>query len=209
MSVVLTQKVLKKAFPKMSDAICDMIVASTPKAMATFHIDTVNRLAAFIAQTAHESAMFTAHLENLNYSAQSLRKVFGKYFPTDALANSYARNPEKIANRVYASRMGNGNEASGDGWRYRGRGWLQITGHDNVAAFAKTLNITLPEAVAYLETPEGGFMGAGWFWSTNHLNDLADKGDIVGVSKRINGGTNGLESRVEFYGAMQRALTFA
>lgn len=193
----------------MKDATCDMLLASLPKAMATFQINTVNRLAAFLAQTAHESGMYTAHLENLNYSSDSLQKVFGKYFPTKALADAYARNPEKIANRVYANRMGNGDEHSGDGWRYRGRGWLQITGHDNVAAFAKTINVPIADAVAYLETPEGGFMGAGWFWSTNGLNALADKGDIVSISKRVNGGTNGLEERVAYYGAAQRALTFA
>lgn len=185
-----------------------MLISALPKAMAKFEINTVNRLAAFLAQTAHESAGFTAHLENLNYSAKSLRAVFGKYFPNDALAESYARNPQKIANRVYANRMGNGPEASGDGWKYRGRGWLQITGHDNVSAFAKTIGMSIDEAVTYLETPEGGFMGAGWFWQTNGLNALADKGEITLISKRINGGTNGLAERIAYYGACQKGLLF-
>ena len=209
MTVKLTKAVLDKAFPKLSDATVEMLLKSLPAAMAKYEINTVNRLAAFLAQTAHESAMFSAHLENLNYSAKGLRSVFGKYFPTDALANAYARNPQKIANRVYANRMGNGDEKSGDGWKFRGRGWLQITGHDNVAAFAKSLDMKIDEAVAYLETAEGGFMGAGWFWSTNKLNSFADKGDIVTVSKRINGGTLGLEERKSLYAAAQRALALA
>lgn len=209
MPVKLNKVVLLKAFPKMSDKTADMLLLSLPRAIERYQLNTVNRLAAFLAQTAHESALFTAHLENLNYSASALRKVFGKYFPTDALANGYARQPQKIANRVYANRMGNGSETSGDGWKYRGRGWLQITGHDNVAAFAKTLEMKIDDACAYLETNEGGFMGAGWFWEKNGLNALADKGDIVTISKRINGGTNGLEERVAYYKSAQRALTFA
>jgi putative chitinase len=209
MSVKLTKQGLDKAFPKLSDATVEMLLKSLPKPMEKFELNTVNRLAAFLAQTAHESAMFSAHLENLNYSADGLRKIFGKYFPTQALAESYARKPEKIANRVYANRMGNGDEKSGDGFKFRGRGWLQITGHDNVAAFAKFMGMTINEAVAYLETTEGGFMGAGWFWSKNGLNAFADKGDIVTISKRINGGTIGLEDRKALYSAAQRALTFA
>ncbi len=206
MPVKLTEAALQKAFPRMADATRDMVVAHIQPAMDKFQINTVNRLAAFVAQTGHESAQFTARLENLNYSAVALRRTFPKYFPTTALAEAYARQPEKIANRVYANRMGNGDEKSGDGWMFRGRGWLQITGRENVTAFAHTIGKTVAEAVAYLETPEGGFMGAGWFWNRGGLNAFADKGDIVTISKRINGGTNGLTERVAYYGALQRSI---
>lgn len=209
MAIIFTETVLKQAFPKMSDETAKMVVTAIRPAIAKYDLSTINRLAAFVAQTAHESGMFHYKAENLNYSAAALHKVFGKYFPTQALAESYARKPEKIANRVYANRMGNGDEASGDGWTYRGRGWLQITGFSNVSNFAFSLGKPIAEAVAYLDTDEGGFMGAGWFWEKNHLNDIADKNDIVTISKRINGGTNGLEERKSYYSAMQRALAEA
>ena len=204
--VKLTETVLKKVFPKMPADRVAMVVKAIAPAVAKYELNTVNRLAAFIAQTAHESAQFSASAENLNYSADGLGKIFKKYFPTRALCEAYARKPEKIANRVYANRMGNGNEASGDGWRFRGKGWLQVTGHDNVAAFAKALGITLDEAIVYLGTPEGGFMGAGWFWERNKLNALADANAITKMSQVINGGDNGLAERKEYYFAMQKAL---
>jgi putative chitinase len=140
--------------------------------------------------------------ENLNYKAATLRKVFPKYFPTDALAQTYANKPNKqeaIANKVYANRMGNGPEESGDGYRYCGRGLIQLTGKQNYSWFAASLQISVEEASEYLQTFEGAAQSACWFWETNNLNAFADAGDIVGMTKRINGGTIGLEDRKKHY----------
>lgn len=167
-----------------------------------YAIDTPERVAAFIAQCAHESGNFTALHENLNYRAVTLRKIFPKYFPTDELANQYANLPNKaeaIANRVYANRMGNGDEASGDGYRYCGRGLIQLTGKDNYSWFAASLEMPVEEVPAYLQTFEGAVQSACWFWETNNLNQWADKGDILTLTKRINGGTIGLEDRIKHY----------
>ena len=156
------------------------------------------RAAHFFAQTSHETGGFKAFSENLNYSAQGLQGIFGKYFPGN-LEESYARNPEKIANRVYASRMGNGDEASGDGWKFRGRGALQLTGKANYEAFAKFLNnnevLTDPDTVA----TKYAFESAMFFFERNKLWAICDKGindaSILELTKRINGGTHGLEDR--------------
>jgi putative chitinase len=167
-----------------------------------YEINTVERIAAFIAQCAHESGNFTRLEENLNYRWQTLRKVFPKYFPTDAIAQEYASRPDKkeaIANRAYANRMGNGPEESGDGYRYRGRGLIQLTGKNNYTAFANSLDIPVEEAAEYLETFDGAVQSACWFWDTNNLNKWADEGDMVTLTKRINGGTNGLEDRIKHY----------
>lgn len=164
------------------------------------------RLAAFIAQVSHESMNLRATVENLNYSSQGLLKVFPKYFDSK-LAKAFHRQPERIANRVYANRMGNGNEASGDGWRFRGRGLIQLTGRENHTAFARDMGIGLDEAEAYLETPEGAMMSAGWFWDKRGLNEIADRGDIVTVSKKINGGTIGLQERIELYNHALQVLS--
>lgn len=167
-----------------------------------YGIDTPLRLAAFIAQCAHESGNFTRLEENLNYRWQTLRKVFPKYFPTDAIAQEYASRPDKkeaIANRAYGNRMGNGPEESGDGYRFRGRGLIQLTGRNNYTAFANSLDIPVEEAVEYLETFDGAVQSACWFWDTNNLNKWADEGDMVTLTKRINGGTNGLEDRIKHY----------
>jgi putative chitinase len=167
------------------------------KAMEFYKLTPV-RAAHFFAQTAHESGDFKAFSENLNYSAQGLQGIFGKYFPGN-LEESYARNPEKIANRVYASRMGNGDEKSGDGYKFRGRGALQLTGKDNYAAFAKYLGkpeiMTHPDLVA----TEYSFESAMFFFDKNKLWEICDKGvndaAILALTKRINGGTHGLEDR--------------
>jgi putative chitinase len=169
------------------------------KAMEFYKLTPV-RAAHFFAQTAHETGGFKAFSENLNYSAQGLQGIFGKYFPGN-LEESYARNPEKIANRVYASRMGNGNEASGDGWKFRGRGALQLTGKDNYAAFAKYLQkpeiMTTPDLVA----TEYAFESAMFFFDKNKLWSICDQGvndaAILALTKRINGGTHGLADRNE------------
>ena len=173
------------------EAICQIL--------PDYDIETAPRVAAFLAQTAHESGGFRAIKENLNYRAVTLRKIFPKYFPTDELAAQYAGKPEKIANKVYGGRMGNGPEESGDGWRYCGRGLIQLTGKDNYTRYAQSLEISVEEAGEHLTTFEGCVQSAAWFWEANNLNQWADKGDILTLTKRINGGTIGLEDRIKHY----------
>jgi putative chitinase len=167
-----------------------------------YEINTPQRIAAFVAQCAHESGNFTQLRENLNYKAVTLRKIFPKYFSTDELAQQYAALPNKqqaIANLVYANRMGNGPPESGDGWRFAGKGLIQLTGKENYTWFAASLGISVEEAAEYLETFEGAAQSACWFWETNKLNQWADKGDILTLTKRINGGTIGLDDRIKHY----------
>ena len=165
------------------------------------------RLAGFLAQTAHESGGYTAIKENLNYSAKGLRSTFGKYFPNDEIANQYAKKPERIANRVYGNRMSNGPEESGDGYRFCGRGLIQLTGRANYTKFANDLGMSIEETIAYLETPNGAVSSAGWFWDNNKLNQYCDSGDFVTLTKRINGGTIGLEDRKHHYEIAMHYLT--
>ena len=162
-----------------------------------YGINTPQRVAHFIAQCAHESGNFRFIRENLNYSAKGLMGTFKKYFPTEALATQYQRQPERIANRVYASRMGNGDEASGDGWRYCGRGLIQLTGKDNYTFFAGSLGIPVEEAAEYLATFEGAAQSACFFWEQNNLNRFADANDVKGLTRAINGGQIGLEDRIK------------
>ena len=169
------------------------------KLLPDYGIDTPQRVAAFIAQAAHESGGFTALHENLNYRPETLQKVFPKYFPNADIANQYAHNPEKIANRVYANRMSNGPEESGDGYRFCGRGLIQLTGRTNYTWFAASLGITPEEAEEYLQTFEGAAQSACWFWETNNLNVQADANDIKTMTKKINGGFIGLEDRIKHY----------
>ena len=164
-----------------------------------YEIDSPQRVAAFIAQCTHESGGFKRLKENLNYKWESLRKVFPKYFPTDELAQEYAHKQEQIANRVYGGRMGNGDESSGDGFRYCGRGLIQLTGRNNYTKFAESIGMAVEEVPALLETFEGAVKSACWFWKTNNLNQYADAGDILTMTKRINGGTIGLEDRIKHY----------
>ena len=161
-----------------------------------YGIDTPLRVAHFVAQCAHESGNFVFIKENLNYKAASLQKIFSKYFPTPELAQQYANRPERIANRIYANRMGNGPEASGDGYRYCGRGLIQLTGKDNYTFFAGSLNIPVEEASDYLATFEGAAQSACWFWEQNNLNRFADANDVKGLTRAINGGYIGLEDRI-------------
>lgn len=197
---MITQDQLKQLLPK------NPYVSHWHKALEQlfpdYEINTPQRMAAFIAQCAHESGGFMVLTENLNYRWQSLRKIFPKYFPTDELAQDYANRPNKqeaIANRIYASRMGNGPEESGDGYRYRGRGLIQLTGRSNYTWFAASLEISPEEATEYLTTFEGAAQSACWFWENNKLNQWADKGDILTLTKRINGGTIGLDDRIKHY----------
>lgn len=164
-----------------------------------YEINTPQRIASFLAQCAHESGEFVFIKENLNYKTATLLKVFPKYFPDLALASQYAGKAERIANKVYANRMGNGDEASGDGYRYCGRGLIQVTGHDNYMWFADSIQVTPEEASEYMETFEGAAQSACWFWETANLNTLADRGDIKAMTKTINGGYIGLEDRISHY----------
>ena len=172
-----------------------------------YDINTPKRIAAFIAQCAHESAGFTALQENLNYKPDTLRRLFPKYFPTDELAKEYASRSNKqeaIANRIYSGRMGNGDESSGDGYRFRGRGLIQLTGRSNYQAFADSIEVDdrplkIDEVPEYLSCFEGASQSACWFWETNKLNEIADRGDIMTLTKRINGGTIGLQDRIKHY----------
>ena len=197
---MITQEQLKQLLPK------NPYISHWHKALEQlfpdYDINTPKRMAAFIAQCAHESGGFMVLTENLNYRWQSLRKIFPKYFPNDSIAQDYASRPNKqeaIANRIYASRMGNGPEESGDGFRFRGRGLIQLTGRHNYTWFAASLEITPEEATEYLTTFEGAAQSACWFWETNKLNQWADMGDILTLTKRINGGTIGLDDRIKHY----------
>ena len=193
----LTKEQLKQLLPK--NPYIDQWHKALSQLLPDYEINTPQRIASFVAQCAHESGGFVFLTENLNYKAESLTKLFGKYFPNLAVAKEYERKPEKIANRIYANRMGNGDEASGDGYKYRGRGLIQLTGKTNYTWFAASLEISPEEAAEYTQTFEGAAQSACWFWETNKINAFADKGDIVGMTKRINGGTIGLEDRKKHY----------
>lgn len=196
----LTLDQLKQLLPK--NQYVDEWHQALSQVLPEYEIDTPQRIAAFIAQCSHESAGFTVLKENLNYRATTLRKVFPKYFPDDATAEYYANLPNKqeaIANRVYANRMGNGDEHSGDGFRYCGRGLIQLTGKQNYSWFAASIDMPVEETSEYLQTFEGAVQSACWFWETNNLNRFADVGDIKGLTKAINGGYIGLEDRIKHY----------
>lgn len=182
--------------------IAPEVLAQIPAIIEKFKIDTPLKLAHFLAQCAHESCNFKAVTENLNYSAAALKSCFGKYFTTDALCDSYARKPEAIAARAYASRMGNGNEASKDGWTFRGRGFIQLTGKSNYAAFAKFVSddiMTTPDLVA----EKYPLLSAAWFFHDRKLIDMSAQGAteavVTMVTKVVNGGTNGLAERIKYF----------
>ena len=158
-------------------------------------LSTKERMAGFLAQTGHETGGLGRIEENLNYSWEGLLKIFPKYFKDEETAKLYARQPEKIANVVYASRMGNGDSLSGDGWRFRGRGLIQLTGRTNYITCGSWMAKHLQANPDYLLSPEGACLSAAWFWTTKNLNSYADKLDILGMTKVINGGTHGLDDR--------------
>ena len=193
----LTKQQLKELLPK--NPYIDQWHHALSQLLPDYEINTPKRIAAFIAQCAHESGNFIFLSENLNYKAESLVKIFSKYFKDIETAKQYEKQPAKIANKIYADRMGNGNEASGDGFKYRGRGLIQLTGKTNYTWFAASLEITPEEAAEYTQTFEGAAQSACWFWETNKLNQWADKGDIEKMTKIINGGTIGLEDRTKHY----------
>lgn len=173
------------------DQWCDAL----NKLLPDYGIDTAQRVAAFIAQCGHESGSFKFLKENLNYRAESLMRTWPRHFPTQDIAAQYARQPERIANRAYANRMGNSDETSGDGWRYAGKGLIQLTGRNNYEAFAHSINMPLEEVPAYLTIFDGAVHSACWFWDTNRLNQFADLGDIDTITRRINGGLHGIDDR--------------
>jgi putative chitinase len=187
---------------KLKGHVPDAVIAQIPEVMEKFQINTPLRLCHFLAQCGHESGNFKAVNENLNYGAKGLLGIFKKYFPTEAKALEYERKPEKIANLVYGGRMGNGPEASGEGYKYRGRGYIQLTGKDNYAAFDKVV----PENI--VETPDlvatkYPLLSAAWFWNSRSLNALADKGsselEVTAITKKVNGGTIGLTDRIKHF----------
>lgn len=190
--------------------IPDSVIAQIPGVMEKFQINTPLRLAHFLAQCGHESGGFKLTQENLNYGAKGLMTIFKKYFPTEALAKAYERQPEKIASRVYGSRMGNGDEASKEGYKFRGRGYIQLTGKDNYKAF----DATVPEDILAnpdLVATKYPLLSAGWFWSKTGLNAVADKGatdaDVTSVTKRVNGGTIGLPDRIKHFKEYHKLLS--
>ncbi len=187
---------------KLKGHIPDAVIAQIPDTASKFNINTPLRLAHFLAQCGHESGGFRVTQENLNYSAKGLMGIFKKYFPTQQLAEAYQRQPQKIANKVYASRMDNGNEASGDGFKFRGRGYIQLTGRANYTAFGKAINEDIannPDVVS----GKYALLSAAWFWSKNGLNTLADGGAsdqvVTSITKRVNGGTIGLPDRIKHF----------
>ena len=194
---ILTQDQLAKIIP--GNPYVDHWYHALEQALPDYDINTPKRVASFLAQCAHESGEFRALKENLNYKAESLVRVWPRYFPDMATAQRYAHNQEMIANRAYANRMGNGPEESGDGWRFCGRGLIQLTGRNNYQAFADSIETNINDVPAYLATFEGAVQSACWFWESNNLNQYADAGDILTMTKKINGGTLGLDDRKKHY----------
>jgi putative chitinase len=187
---------------KLRGHIPDAVIAMIPDTAAKFQINTPLRLAHFLAQCGHESGGFRATQENLNYSAKGLNGIFRKYFPTEAAAAAYARQPQKIASKVYANRMGNGSEASGEGYKFRGRGYIQLTGKENYTAFGKSIGediLSNPDVVA----SKYALLSAAWFFSKNGLHRMADEGAsdavVTKITKRVNGGTIGLPDRIKHF----------
>lgn len=191
---MISLKTFQAACP--SNATPQEWIAALDAVLPKYDITTNRRIAMFLAQTSHESLDYTARRENLNYSAKGLLATWSTRF-TVATANAYARKPELIANKVYGGRLGN--SQTGDGWRFRGGGLIQLTGRSNYTAFGATLGMTAEEAVAYVETKRGAIESACWYWRTRELNRLSDLQDLWGVTRLINGGTNGVTDRTNRY----------
>lgn len=196
MKITLDQ--LINFFEDTDDFVLEKFVDPINNVIEEFDINTTKRISMFLAQIGHESGGLTKLHENLNYKADRLAQIFPKYFK-GIDTSEYAHNPERIANLVYANRMGNGPVESGDGYRFRGRGAVQLTGRSNYTACGNDLEVDLIKNPDYLETPEGAIRSAAWFWDQHDLNDYADKGDVLTVTKKINGGTIGLDERKELY----------
>lgn len=194
---ILTRDQLAQIIP--GNPYLDYWYSALERCLPDYDINTPRRVSAFMAQTCHESGNYRFLKENLNYRAESLMRVWPRHFPTIEVARQYANKPEMIANKAYGNRMGNGDEASGDGWRYCGRGLIQLTGKVNYEKFAQSIETPVEDIPAYLETFEGAVQSACWFWESNNLNTFADSGDILTMTKRINGGTIGLADRQKHY----------
>jgi putative chitinase len=210
----ITSEQLKKVVPKCKDITG--WTAALDKAMERFEINTTQRIAAFLAQLAHESGEFERLVESLNYSAERLTKVWPKRFPSIAAAEPFAHNEQKLGNKVYADRLGNGDEASGDGFRYRGRGLIQLTGRANYRTTGKAIDIDLEGKPDLLREPETSALAAAQFWSSRGLNALADSNagdnddeDFQTITIKINGGTNGLAERKKYWASAKAALNGA
>lgn len=206
-SVTFTLPQLREIMPAALNEDINKYLDPLNNLLPGIEINTPLRAAHFIAQLAHESGCFHNVKENLKYSAEGLREVFRKYFPSDELAGAYARKPEKIAARVYANRMGNRDEASGDGWKFRGRGLIQLTGRDNYRRCGEAIGSNLeeiPDQVA--DNPEVAVQVAGWFWKSNNLNHFADLDNIKNITRKINGGLNGLKERKAFLERAKRVM---
>lgn len=205
----ITKEQLIKIMP-LSKANTDKFLPYLNKYMDAFGINTPLRIAHFLGQIAVESGQLTVWVENLNYSEQGLLKTFPKYF-SKTLAKTYARKPQKIASRVYANRLGNGSEQSGDGWKYRGRGIIQITGKSNYKAYGDYLvktgmNVDLLKNPELLETLPGLIKSGCWWWWAHGCNELADKDSVILLTRKINGGTNGLTERTKFTNTAKKVL---
>lgn len=203
----LSKSQLASIMPHAKDDDIEQFLPALNDELSRFDLSTPIRQAHFVAQVAHESGSLKFRSENLNYSAPALRAVFGKYFTSQEMAEKYARQPENIANVVYANRMGNGDTASGDGWRYRGRGLIQLTGKDNYRACGEKIGVDLvsdPEQVS--TDPKISVAAACWYWENRKINDNADKDDVVAVTKKINGGTHGLDDRTAFLNRCKTVL---
>ncbi len=194
---------------KLNGVIPKKVLDEIPLVMNRFKISTPLRLSHFLSQCSHESANFTVVYENLNYSKEGLMKTFPKYFPNETIASQYAKQPEKIANKVYANRMSNGNEASGDGWKYKGVGFIQITGKNNISAFDKFVDddiLANPDLIA----TKYPLLSAAWFWDANKINIVADKGfdqdTLEAVRRKVNGGVIGLDDTIKKFNTYYNLL---
>lgn len=210
----ITTAQLRQIVPHCPDF--DAWAAALNAAMTRFDISTPQRIAAFVAQLAHESGEFKHLVERLNYSASRLMEVWPSRFPTLQIAQQYAHNEEKLGNRVYANRLGNGDEASGDGFKYRGRGLIQLTGKSNYVSIGSAINLPLDQQPDLLLRPPESALASAQFWKSHGLNELADSNagdnddeDFKTITKRINGGTNGLDARKAYWAAAKSALGIA
>jgi len=197
MSTVTNQN-LYTLFPSSTFTVLDQFVSPINAVCNTYGITMQVRIAMFVTQIGYESQGFMRLEENLNYGAEGLLATFPTHFDS-ITAQQYARQPEKIANRVYANRLGNGPESSGDGWKYRGRGTIQITGKYNYQTYAKLINMPVDQVVPYVSTPVGAVGVAGWFWQNHKLNIYADSQNLTQCTKIINGGLTGFDDRLRLY----------
>lgn len=202
--------IINEILKKLEGQIPKQIIDELPFIIEKYEINTVLRLSHFLAQCAHESADFTRKVENLNYSAKRLMVVFPKYFKTIEKATEYQRQPEKIANLVYGNRMGNGPESSGMGWKFRGRGHLQLTGYDNYKLFGLSIKVNIVEKPELVAT-KYPLTSAAWFFSVRKINSISDKGSsdavITAVTKKVNAGVIGLEDRIAKFKKFHKLLS--